>query len=124
MRGRRPQSSSAQPYERLLASIAHASPSRGSRALRAINDATPGLDEARNYFAAIPEDQLAACWVAVVVEGATRDDWTLGDLTRALLVVATRLHGVTWPDGAPELAMTGNMLATLAASRTTDQEAA
>lgn len=77
---------------------------RGGRArLRVINEAPGGvgaMGDLREYLLGLDEQELAGGWVACVVGAAIEDPGhSAGDLNRVLLVVAERLHGVTWEGG-------------------------
>lgn len=70
--------------------------------LDAVNQTLPGLESLRDYFVNLPVNSLAGCWVACIVDGVAFDldspaRLVLGDLARALIVVAERLHGVSLP---------------------------
>lgn len=75
----------------------------GRRQLRVINEAPGGIGamgDLREYLLGLDEQELAGGWVACVVGAAIEDPGhSAGDLNRVLLVVAERLHGVTWEGG-------------------------
>lgn len=79
------------PYDRFAAK---SRPRRGSRGIDAINEAPFLLADLPDYFLGLPPNKLAACWVACFVDAAWMQDFEPGDVARALVVVADRLHGV------------------------------
>lgn len=52
------------------------------------------LNELPGWFLSLTEGELAAVWVAAVVERVIERDIRPGDMARALVVVADRLHGM------------------------------
>lgn len=65
---------------------------RGRGSIAAIDDAPPGMAELVRYFEEIEVGKLATCWVACMVDAAIEGDFRPGDVARALIVVAERLH--------------------------------
>ena len=52
------------------------------------------VDDIPALFTQMKLDDLAGCWVAIIVDEISRPGWTLGNVARSLTVVAQRLHGV------------------------------
>ena len=67
---------------------------RGSRG--GALDAAPDLPELAQYFGRLSQPRLAGCWVGCIVDCCIGSDLSPGDMARALVVVAERLHGVVF----------------------------
>lgn len=80
------------PYSQYVAGLTNKHNKRG-RGLRNDIDNAPGhLGDLAAYFVSLKPERLASCWVACMVDAV--DPEQAGNVARALLVVATRLHGV------------------------------
>lgn len=66
------------------------------------------LGELAEYFGTLTLPRLAGCWVACIVHQCYGTELSPGDMARALVVVAERLHGVTFNiAGDPPLTQQG-----------------
>jgi hypothetical protein len=77
-----------------------------------LNSVPPGMDELKEEFVRMTAEELAGTWVALVVD-ASMGEYRVGDLARALIVVAERLHGVKFPEavaGMEVKAMDSNLM--------------
>lgn len=71
---------------------------RGDASTREIDLAPPVLGELAAYFGKLTPGRLAGVWVACVVDACVGSDLSPGDMARALVVVAERLHGVKFQE--------------------------
>lgn len=88
-----PASQSDDAFERFLGTVAQRR--RGQGQIRTIDDAPSSGHELALYFLSLPVERLASCWVACIVDLVNQGQLAAGEISRPLLVVAERLHGVT-----------------------------
>lgn len=71
---------------------------RGKQQVRGVDSMPVVAEELAGYFAGLKVEKLAGCWVGCIVSAVEEDKPTSGDIARALIVVAERLHGLKFPD--------------------------
>lgn len=67
---------------------------RGRSSGQVADAAPPVFGELPEYFGKLPIDKLTGCWVTCIVDHCVGTDISVGDMARALVVVAERLHKV------------------------------
>lgn len=80
------------PYTQFLSQMRKWSEQRGRGGTKAIDEAPDWVGDLAAYFASLPIEKLAACWVACITDTINHDQ--LGAVARAMIVVAERLHNV------------------------------
>lgn len=84
-------------YDRWLADLGPAGFSRFGNGRATIDRAPLHMEDLRHYFVGLETTRLGSSWVALVCE-ASQHPFRLGDIVRALIVVAVRLHGLKLPE--------------------------
>lgn len=88
----------APAYERFVAGLYESKAGKRGRgsSLDGLEKAPTAMGELPEYFAGLPAQRLAGCWVSSVVTATMGRAFSPGDIARCLIVVAQRLHGITF----------------------------